>query len=123
MQMLLDHGMKVRIYFNLHKHKWSIQTYRKGKGWRIAGHTDRAAVTNAEFKVYEHGRQKTIRDGQKNVHAYVIGNFNNEIVIFPIDEMKRVSYNPYKGGSFIKGTEPIYKADLVLLNTNRAVYV
>ena len=120
---ILESGMKVRIYYNLHKHKWSIQTYRKGKGWRLAGHTDIAMLTNAEFKVYESGRQETIRRGQKTVHAYVIGTFDPDQWIVPIAQMSTIGYNPYKNPTFMKGQEPILKADYVYFTTGRKAYV
>ena len=51
--------VKVKVYFNLHKKVWSVQTYTKGKGWRIAFHSDSGrdlVLEDVTFKVSEAAR-------------------------------------------------------------------
>lgn len=113
--------MKVRVYYNLHKHKWSVQKYIPGKGWRIDHHADSLLLTNAQFKVYDKGREKARREKKKNVHAYVIGEYCGEYNHdCPIS--KQVYYNPYKVEQFTLDDKPIYKAQFVWME-NRRVYV
>jgi len=101
--------MKVRIYFNLHRKCLSVQT-QTPKGWRVWKHMSEAHLENVTFKVSEAGRQRVLREGKKNVHAYIIGDLVDGK---PLTEGETVTYNPYKFSSFVlKDTEaPIHKAD------------
>ena len=69
-----------------------------------------AHLENVTFKVSEAGRQRVLREGRKNVHAYIIGDLVDGR---PLTEGETVTYNPYKFSSFVlKDTEaPIHKAD------------
>lgn len=119
--------MKVRIYFNLHRRLWSVQSYVKGKGWRVIGHAREVYLSDVTFKVSEAGRQRVIREKRKNVHAYAIGTLEYTIGgllpdgtawtrytgtnPFPNEAHKvdgracwePVSYNPYRGPDFMMG--------------------
>lgn len=103
---------KLLVYRNLHKQCWSV----KHNG-RVIGHRNWIHVTGdlwgscAGFQVSEFGRQKVIKEGRKNVHAYVFA--------YPqyieLDEAKvcewakttafskltRVTYNPYENSTFV----------------------
>lgn len=59
------------IFFNLHKRVWSVRNRSTGRVERHA----RVVVlaTGAHLVVQPAGREKTIRTGQKNVHAFVRG--------------------------------------------------
>ena len=49
----------------------------------------------------EAGRQRVIREGRKNVHAYAVGTLveRNWIAGY-VGHLPRASYNPYKAGHF-----------------------
>lgn len=90
---------RVRVYFNLTRKIWSIQSYKPGKGWRLLTHSTDVILRNAVTKVYESGRQRVIREGKKYVHAYIEGEL---IGIYPKSHSDRkLSYNPYKNAHFI----------------------
>jgi len=89
---------KVRIYFNLHRKLFTIQR-QTPKGWRVAGHAQDVCLAYPQFKVSEAGRQRVLREKRKNVHAFVEGYLT--LPTYGIDDLQRISYNPYKCGSFV----------------------
>lgn len=96
--------MKVFCYFNLHKHCWSIKALEGINKGRVVAHAKRVNISNAVFKVSEAGRQRVIREGRKNVHAGVSGQWDGHCDADPLaylGEAVAVSYNPYKAPSFI----------------------
>jgi hypothetical protein len=102
----LVRGRKVRVYWNLHRGGWSVQT-RSGAdgGWRVACHADVVRLHEATTSVSEAGRQRVLRERKKNVHAYVIGwCINVETFTLATCEDptagRRLKYNPYRGPSF-----------------------
>tara|TARA_R110000851_G_scaffold59052_1_gene136866 strand:- start:33 stop:587 length:555 start_codon:yes stop_codon:yes gene_type:complete len=56
---------KIYVYRNLHQKCWSV----KYRGLVIA-HTPTAFMWDVEFVVNEAGRQRVLKEGVKNVHAY-----------------------------------------------------
>ena len=115
--------MKVRVYYNLHRKLWSIQSYTKGKGWRIVGHASELYLQNVTFRVSEAGRKRVLLQKRKNVHAYAIGTLthvlggksvsddwceddygqctiNEHFVKDGEPAWVAISYNPYLGGNF-----------------------
>lgn len=89
--------MQVRVYFNLHKKRFSIQHKVNGR-WRLLSHADRVELIDVQFKVYETGRQRVLREKAKNVHAYVIGRL--EPHAHDESTMRGARYNPYHAGHF-----------------------
>lgn len=69
-----------------------------------------ANLENVTFKVSEAGRQRVLREGRKNVHAYIIGDLVDGQ---PLTKGETVTYNPYRFSSFVlKDTEaPVHKAE------------
>jgi hypothetical protein len=107
--------MKVRVYRNLHRKMYSIQTYIKGKGWRVTGHAESVTLANANFVVNDAGRERVRREKRKNVHAYVIGTLTTLPDPYSFQDCaNRVSYDPYEMDSFEmdngRDWEPVYKA-------------
>lgn len=129
--------MKVKVYRNLHNGLYSIQ--RLG---RVIGHAQRVALTNTTFVVSEAGRQRVIREGKKNVHAFAQGDLAevygfqgyrgrhvgkleglNESDLPPrfLERMTRVTYNPYKFDSFVDAeTKQPMGSGLVVIMDNKS---
>ena len=131
--------MKVRVYRNLHNGLYSIQ--RDGV---VLGHASRVALKRASFKVSEAGRQRVIREGKKNVHAFAIGELA-EVYGFQgfrgrhvgkldglqesdlppkfVSRMTRVTYNPYKFDSFVNADtkQPMDDGLVVILDNKTGV--
>lgn len=108
--------MKVRVYRNLHRNCFSIQSYIKGKGWRVTDHAEAITLSDVKFIVKESGRLRVIKERKKNVHAFVEG-----ILIAKMDitglAARKISYNPYKFNSFVDSQtlEPIHIARFATL--------
>lgn len=91
----LRYGQKVKVYRNLHKDTYSIVDYTSGK---VIGYADSITLKQAEFRVSEAGRQRVLRDKQKNVHAFVVGTF---VSTTGGPERYEAYYNPYKTKTFV----------------------
>lgn len=70
---------------------------------------------DVQFKVSNIGRQRVLRERQKNVHAFVVAQ-----TFKPSRKsgkgLQRISYNPYKAGTFIMNEKPILAAKTVLFS-------
>jgi len=107
--------MRVEVYFNLHKHLFSVRSASSG---RVILHTDRVHIRNPEFVVRQGGRQRVLKERKKNVHAFVRGN----ITVFDdfdpdYNGYSLVSYNPYKHDTFVDvhDVTPVRKAKRAVL--------
>lgn len=119
-------GKRVMVYYNLHKHTFSV-TYQN----KVILHADYVKLGDVEFRVRPGGKQRVRDEKSKNVHAFVIGNLI-DYCEFPCEEIPDepndmiVTYNPYKHDSFvIKSTEePIYHAEEVdMINSKNKLFV
>jgi len=118
--------MRVEVYFNLHRRMYSVRALEGEDKGRVIDHLPECAIRNAKFVVSEAGRQRVLRDGRKNVHAYVRGELVAETrgYISFIGSLARkdgpirvVTYNPYRFDSFfdLDTKEPVYEAEVCLL--------
>ena len=93
----------VKVYKNLHNGLWSIKDAKSGL---VLGHTNEVTLYECMYFVGK-GRERVIKEGRKNVHAYVIGKYvcdesvdgkfiNNELN----KRFETVTYNPYKENHF-----------------------
>lgn len=97
-------------------------------GQRIA-YASWVSVKNARFVVHEHGRQRCIREGVRNVHAWVVGREIFRVTAggysmhFPNGYRKAV-YDPFKGGSFVDSEtlEPLTGARWVIMSGKDVFY-
>lgn len=88
-------GRQVRVYWNVHRHRWSIQT-REGGAWRVVAHADMVKLLDARFTVREAGRRRVLVEGRKNVHAWVEGTVGSSETLCT----RQVRYNPKRSGCF-----------------------
>jgi hypothetical protein len=111
-------GMRVAVYYNVHRKLFSIKALEgKSKG-RVVAHIGDLALRDASFKVSEAGRERVLREGIKNVHAYIVG-----ILAYPngtASKGNRVEYNPFKFSSFVwsKSRDAVHSAKWVQCETN-----
>jgi len=127
-KVLLDSlmGQKVMVYYNLHKHTFSVQ-----KNGLVVMHADYVKLENVEFRVRQGGKDKVRREMSKNVHAFVIGTLVdfcqypcNDIPDEPTGDV--VTYNPYKYDTFVykETEEPVLKASEVdMINSKNKLFV
>jgi hypothetical protein len=66
----------VRLYWNSHRKLFSVQApYPGDRGvkWIVVGHVAAIQLSSVTFHVSEAGRLRALREGVKNVHAFVRG--------------------------------------------------
>jgi len=93
----------LRVYRNLHKGNFSIQSYVQEKsGYRVTDRVSSAIFEDCTFRVYESGRKKVLRDRSKNVHAYVEPKSYRHIKgDVDTTNLREIYYNPYEHESFV----------------------
>lgn len=97
----LEVGDRVRFHRNLHNKSWSIVALTGPFKGLVVAHADEASVWGPRFIVNEAGRQRVLREGKKNVHAFIEGSFSGTIPNRRLLEIRhRVAYNPYVHDSF-----------------------
>lgn len=72
-----------------------------------------------KFKVNEAGRQRVLKEHQKNVHAFVVADkYVHEkypaLSRSQVDKSDRVTYNPYANTHFMCNGKGIYEAEEVV---------
>jgi hypothetical protein len=112
-----------RVYRNLHKGNFSIQSYVEEKqGYRVTDRASSVMLEDCRFKIYESGRQNVIKEKRKSVHAYVepmsYNHFKNEV---DVSKFREIYYNPYKYDSFVykDNLEKANKVNRVLAYNNK----
>lgn len=75
------------------------------------------------FHVSEAGRQTCLREGVRNVHAWVVGT-ETAVSVKPSTE-RRAIYDPWKGGTFVDADtlEPVHTASYAWLVGKDVFYV
>jgi hypothetical protein len=127
-KVLLDSlmGQKVMVYYNLHKHTFSVQ-----KNGLVVMHADYVKLENVEFRVRQGGKEKVRKEKSKNVHAFVIGKLV-DYCQYPCDDIPEeptgdiVTYNPYKYDTFVykETEEPVLNAKEVdMINSRNKLFV
>ena len=127
---------RVAVYRNLHKNCLSIQSRERENYGKIIGYCKSIFLKRPKFVVREKGRLRVLKEGRKNVHAFIVGECpnlklwswqNRDItmngVTFTIfgwgTPTTKILYNPYKYSTFVdKVGNPVHKARAVLVNTN-----
>lgn len=112
-----------RIYRNLNKGNFSIQSYLKDKkGYRVTDRANTIIMENCTFKIYNSGRQRVIKEKRKNVHAYIEAvSYNHLKGDLDVNNFREIYYNPYTCSSFIyKDTgEYLKKVSKILAYKNK----
>lgn len=105
----------VKLYYNTHLKILSVM--QKGK---VIGYVPGMELKNVEFLVRPTGRQRTIEEGQKNVHAFAVGESVSLIeTLSDIPSLKQVRYNPYLLPYFhLEDLSPVYKAPRAFILKN-----
>ena len=116
--------MNVDVYFNLHKHCWSVKDRKTGL---VVAHREEVLIRNATGVVQPAGRDRVRKEGRKNVHAFIRGEWVDieETPTYLQGWASQITYNPYKNDTFVyksgvhDGCE-FTRADAVLLKGRAA---
>lgn len=119
--------MRVAVYRNLHKGCWSVRDRSTG---RVVAHMDQVVVSGCTFRVGKAGRQRVLKEGRKNVHAFVHGTLMLDSPNKLEGSWKeggrwvRVTYDPYASDTFVTlpRRKPVETASAVVLLSDGAVY-
>lgn len=107
----------VNVYRNLLKKVWSIRSCRTR---RVVEHAAKLVVEDVVFRVGAGGRARALREGRRNVHAYVMGRRGKHV---PSGEQVRVRYNPFRAGTFTdEEGHPVTKARAVVFAEDGTAY-
>lgn len=84
----------VEVYRNLHRGGYSVR-----QGGKVVAHSDYVTMLDAEFHVSEAGRQRVLKTGRRNVHAWARGQL---VKCAPTRQQMnaRVRYSPKTSGCF-----------------------
>ena len=107
-------GVKVYVYFNLHKKCFSVKALEGSCKGLVVTHTDTVSLKDATFKVSEAGRQRVIKEKRKNVHAGVVG-YLEGFIATSTEGYKQAYYNPYKTSTFVSGNVALLQAKVATL--------
>lgn len=100
--------MKVKVHRNLNAKCLSITATEGEFKGRVIAHCQAVRLLDVTFKVSETSRQRIIRTGVKDVHAYAVGYLlecDTPVLRYPqplnhtaieCDFERRVTYNPFK---------------------------
>lgn len=113
-------NMRVEVYWNLHKHLFSVRALEGPNKGRVISHSRGITLTDVKFAVQPAGRERVRREGKKNVHAFVRGRIaNSDLALYVVSDAdfsdEKITYNPYIYDTFVnvKTKEPIFKTDCV----------
>ena len=109
-------SMKYRLYWNLHKKKWSLQNRQTG---RVQQHVTAYTMYDAKFVVRPAGQAKVRREGKKNVHAFAVGTGGFRDGIATCLSGRPVTYNPYVNDTFVFADtgEPVTEVQAISVYT------
>lgn len=108
---------KVEVYWNLHRKCWSLRS-----GGKVVSHETSVVIHGGELVVRPAGRKRVLREGKKNVHAFVRGNLHltRPCTVIPNISMfwEEVTYNPYKHETFVDRLHghPRYRGRAVIMS-------
>lgn len=121
-------GQKVSTFWNLHHEVFSMQsTIIEGEKRKtlVVAHCNEIILQNVSFVVRKAGRERVLKERQKNIHAFVKGEFVGESTgVIDVSGMKQAYYNPFKQDYFSdKETgEKLIGAELVILKDKQVYY-
>ena len=125
----LKYGDRVEVYRNLHKKCFSVR-----KNGRVVDYRDddeQLSMEDVKFVVQPAGRARVLREGRKNVHAFIRGTYINrchgceKCADFLASHNQQATYNPYKRDHFVtqewsENACAIYHAESVILKGGKA---
>lgn len=107
--------MVAKVYRNLKFGRSAQPLYSLMVDGHVIDRRHTVTLTDVRFVVSEAGRERAIRDHQRNVHAFVVGTVVEDRPLS--GHVVPVTYNPFVGNRFhVVGGEPIEQAREVRLD-------
>lgn len=121
--MAIDRERPIRVFRN-----WKRDCYNLMQDGRLVGSARQVRIADAEFLVRESGRQRMLRTGSRNVHAWAVGRLVDAVHPDEGRELARpagqtVVYRPREAGAFVDANTgaPVHGAALVQLDEQGVV--
>jgi hypothetical protein len=108
---LINPNKPVKVYRNLNRRVEGEDGFWSVKQGTVKFHCRIISLKEANFLVNERVRLRVIENKRKEVHAFVEGYLCDALLI----GCREVTYNPYRGDSFISGNTPVIGANFCTL--------
>lgn len=91
-------GREVCVHYNRHNDTWTVKD--GGSGLKIA-QAERLILTGVRPHVGAGGRERVLRTGARNVHAWLRGVPSEDWSLAPAgSRRRRIRYDPFRGAEF-----------------------
>lgn len=129
--------MIYKVYRNLNNGLISIAERSSGL---VVAHCDSVTLKSVAFRVSDKGRERVVKEGRKNVHAFAFGYVvdyeglksykgrNLQITLALIDDEEltgSVTYNPFKYRSFVepRTSKPVFRSKLAKIEKSGRIKI
>lgn len=114
---------KFYIYRNLRTGGFSVRF----RG-RVIDRLNTFTAFGVSFKINETGRQRVIKEKQKNVHAFVVADKYKAkrypaLTFVELDMLDRITYNPYRDMQFVCNGKKIDTAREIIFQNGRCFLI
>jgi len=109
------------FHINLNNGKLSVKGTQKPKYGKLICHSETAIIYEATCRVQQGSYERAVREGVRNVHAFVRGYSELDTDIsgyLTRKDLIRVRYNPFVCNFFFRvdSNQPVARADIVILD-------
>lgn len=121
---MIDHDKPVRVFKN-----WKHNCYGIMQNGLLKASAKQVRLTDVEFRVRESGRERMLRNGRRNIHAFAIGRLTdfvhpNEARNLEGMPGRSVYYNPYQFAAFVdqETQQPVISAEVAQFDEHGVIY-
>lgn len=115
---MIEFGQRVKVYRNLRTGNFSVVDPKTG---RVIDRLDSFYMMDCDFRVQPGGQKRAQDSGQRNVHAYVMGDFCGRTKIdLETYNVKEVHYNPFNDTWFNDGESVVTYGNMVIFQDGKA---
>lgn len=110
---------RVQVYRNLHRAGRTYSVKQKGL---VVAHTTRICLRNCNFVVQEKARQRCLKSGERNIHAWIDGFISGSGMgtTAAKNDLPKLTYNPRVDKGFMHSLtinpRPVKHANFVICN-------
>jgi hypothetical protein len=98
----IEVGDPIKAYRNLHQGDWSVVATSGPYRGLVVAHSDELPIWGPRFEVSLAGRERVLRDGKKNVHAFIVGTLGGHMPRgLLLNIRNEVTYSPWMRPYFV----------------------
>lgn len=98
---LLTEGLPVDIYWNLHKHVYSVRARTGEHAGRVIAHLNSVTLNNVKLHINKSGQDRVRKEQRKQVHAFLRGDWTWATNGPTWIDGTEITYNPYLHDTFV----------------------